>query len=137
MPLVESKRFLTKNLIVFAFLQFFVYMAFFYACYKTSEYLPANWWRILLFMAVLGAIFTSLCPAIARDNRKAIREGRERNYAYYCVVIPIAVYFVGYLFMSYYNWSIELSKIHLHYLSLTYIFGAPLSGFALAKLVED
>lgn len=62
MPLVESKRFLTKNLIVFAVLQFFVYMAFFYVCYKTSEYLPANWWRILLFMAVLGAIFTSLCP---------------------------------------------------------------------------
>lgn len=25
----------------------------------------------------------------------------------------------------------------LHYLSLTYVFGAPLSGFALAKLVED
>lgn len=137
MPLVKSKRFLTKNLIVFAVLQFLVYMAFFYTCYKTSEYLPGNWWRILLFMAVLGAIFTSLCPAFARDNRKEIREGRERNYAYYCVVIPIAVYFVGYLFMSYYNWSIELSKIHLHYLSLTYIFGAPLSGFALAKLVED
>lgn len=137
MPLVESKRFFTKNLIVFAILQFFVYMAFFYACYKTSDYLPANWWRILLFMAMLGAAFTSICPAITRDNRKAIREGRESNYGYYCVVIPIVIYFVGYLFISYYNWSLELSKIHLHYLSLVYILGAPLSGLALSKLVED
>lgn len=104
MPLVESKRFLTKPLKIYAISQFMIYMSVFYLAYTMSgfefENTTTKW--IIIFTAIVIAYYTALQPALVRNAIDSIRLKRELNYAYFAPVLSVGVILL-YLFSVFFH----------------------------------
>lgn len=142
MTTVKSLRFWTKPLIVFAVLQFVFYMFCFWILYRidsitVSGHDNGQMWRIALIFAILGAIFTSAGPALARDCSDSIRLGEERNYLYYTVFLTLIIYALYILGRSYYFWSFSIDINDIYYMSVFYVFFGPIITFAGISLQKD
>lgn len=103
MPLVETQRFLTKRLKIYAIFQFIIYMSVFYLAYTMSvfefEDTTTKW--ITIFIAIGIAYYTALQPAFVRNAINSIRIKGELNYAYFAPVISVGVillYLIGVFF---------------------------------------
>lgn len=142
MPLVKSKRFWTRPLIIFAVLQFIFYMFCFWKLYNINifegnENNQGSLWRIFLIFACIGAIITSAGPAILRNAAESIRLKEERNYCYCSVIAPFIVWGVYLLGRAYYYWSLSISKSDIQLMFLAYVFLAPIFTYLLYSIQRD
>ncbi|EPC0068387.1 hypothetical protein ACRWP7_003295 [Escherichia coli] len=126
----ENQKFWTTPLVTFAIVQFIFYVLIYCAGYFVEfSTLADSTFRVGLIVAIGLGVFTSIQPALARDESDNIRNGKVRNSAYYGVIIPIVIFIIGYLAVSYYEWSFPASKKVLFYFCLIYFCGAPVGTY--------
>ncbi|HDT2776628.1 hypothetical protein [Escherichia coli] len=126
---MDNSTFWNKKTLTYAVLQFFFYMAIFcYGYYLTYSNLSDKEFRVALAIAVFVAIVTSLQPALAEDAE------HEKLVILFTVFTPLALFVVGYLAYSYYQWSFPVSKgVPLHF-CWVYCVAAPLAALGTRKL---
>ena len=136
--MVESKKFLTRNLKINAALSFISYALVYFVYYKMNiDLLSPSYWRIASFFMFCVGCFVSLMPALARDNSKHIRLNGGRNIVYFVPLYVIATYFVGYIAVSFFHWSFSFDKDYLVYFCYLYLILTPVLGGVLIKAESD
>ncbi|EGB7013665.1 hypothetical protein H8C17_002628 [Salmonella enterica] len=137
----ENQKFWTMPLVTFAIVQFIFYLLIYCAGYYLEfSTLADKTFRVGLIVAVVLGVFTSIQPALARDEFDNIRNGKESNSIYYGVIIPFVIFIISYLAVSYYEWSFPISKKVLTNFCLLYFCGAPAGTYLLRMIkcrIED
>ncbi|ECI2908852.1 hypothetical protein CRW16_21725 [Salmonella enterica subsp. enterica serovar Saintpaul] len=126
---MDNSTFWNKKTFIYAVLQFFFYIAIFcYGYYLTYSSLSDKEFRIALAVAAIAAIVTSLQPALAENAED------EKLVILFTVLTPPALFVMGYLAYSYYQWSFPVSKgVPLHF-CWVYCVAAPLAALGTRKL---
>lgn len=129
MPLVDSEKFWTKGLKIFAVVQFPFYMFMFWLYYKIEPTGSPATWRVVTLVAVAAGLVTSCWPAFARDNPAYSKQDNEFNPTYLSVIYPFIFFAIQKVAVSYYYWSFSFSMSDLATLCLFYLIVAPIAGF--------
>lgn len=126
---MENSTFWNKNTFIYAVFQFCFYMAIFcYGYYLTFSGMSDKEFRIALAVAAIAAIVTAFQPALAENAE------HEKIVILFSVLTPLALFVVGYLAYSYYQWSFPASKEVAIHFCWVYCVAAPLAAFGTRAL---
>ena len=126
MSLVESKRFFSRSLIIYAVIQLSTYSIAFYGPYAlNTSYMSAPWWRVGILIAIITGLYSALSPALLREVSIGIRMKNDSNPIYFVPVAVVLIEVVCLLVKMYYFWSIDITRFDLNLCLLGYLVAVP------------
>lgn len=138
MPLVESKRFFSRPITIYAVLQMSAYLIIFYNLYALNKTVMSGpWWRVSTLIVIVAGLYSALSPALLREENKAIRMNNDSNPIYF---VPVAAVLMGVVYLlakSYYFWSFEITHQDLTVGLLGYLLVVPVLSMIIHLSEKD